>query len=173
MNEADVARSVGGTTMATHLKTEDAKGPEPETSHVVEYGCPQPGETKREMHDKLRFETDSWDLAQDLTRQHAGIAVLDVRPRDAYERGHIPGATSFPHREMSEATTATLDRDTVYVVYCDGIGCNGSTKGAYKLASLGFKAKELVGGLDWWRRDGHAVVTGPDRGDFRAAKQRV
>ncbi len=23
----------------------------------------------------------------------------------------------------------------VYVTYCDGIGCNGSTKGAYKLAS--------------------------------------
>ena len=47
-----------------------------------------------------------------------------------------PGAVSFPHREMSAETTAELDRSKAYVVYCDGIGCNASTKGAYKLAGL-------------------------------------
>jgi hypothetical protein len=54
---------------------------------------------------------------------------------------------------------------------CDGIGCNGSTKGAYKLSSLGFKTKELLGGLDWWRRDGHAVLSGPGPGDIHQAKK--
>jgi hypothetical protein len=54
---------------------------------------------------------------------------------------------------MSAETTAQLDRSKVYVVYCDGIGYNASTKGAYKLAGLGFHAKELLGGIDWWRRD--------------------
>jgi rhodanese-related sulfurtransferase len=43
----------------------------------------------------------------------------------------------------------------VYVIYCDGIGCNASTKGVYKLSLLEFRAKELLGGLDWWQRDGH------------------
>jgi rhodanese-related sulfurtransferase len=45
-------------------------------------------------------------------------------------------------------------------VYCDGIGCNASTKGAAKLTSLGFKVKELIGGLDWWKRDGYPVENG-------------
>jgi hypothetical protein len=40
------------------------------------------------------------------------------------------------HREMKSESTARLDRGKVYVVYGDGIGCNASTKGAYKLARL-------------------------------------
>jgi rhodanese-related sulfurtransferase len=74
--------------------------------------------------------------------------VVDTRSRDAYAAGHIPGAISFPHREMNTETTAGLDRSKVYVVYCDGIGCNASTKGAYILARLEFRTKELLGGLD-------------------------
>ena len=65
---------------------------------------------------------------------------------------------------MNPATTAVLARDKVYVCYCDGIGCNGSTQGAYKLASLGFEVKELIGGLHWWRQDGFAVATGSEPG---------
>ena len=79
---------------------------------------------------------------------------IHARCRDTYIAGHIPGAVSFPHREMNSETTARLNRGKVYVVYCDGIGGNASTKGAYKRARLGFRTKELLGGLDWWRRDG-------------------
>ena len=55
---------------------------------------------------------------------------------------------------MNSETTARLNRGKVYVVYGDGIGGNASTKGAYKLARLGFRTKELLGGLNWWRHDG-------------------
>ena len=41
------------------------------------------------------------------------------------------------------------------LTYCDGIGCNASTKGALNMARLGFKVRELIGGLDWWKHDGH------------------
>ncbi len=68
---------------------------------------------------------------------------------------------------MTKASVAKLDPSKVYVVYCDGIGCNASTKGAYKLAHFGVTVKELLGGLDWWRRDGHPVQTGSDPGDIR------
>ena len=129
-----------------------------ELSAVLEYGVPEPGETVRVMQDKLRFHTDSWDLSVDLKSGRSEIVVIDARSRDAYAGGHIPGSVSFPHRAMNAENTAGLDRSKVYVVYCDGIGCNASTKGAYKLARLGFRAKELLGGLDWWRRDGHPVV---------------
>ena len=138
-----------------------------ETSAVLEYGVPEPGETADAMDDKLRFHTDSWDLSVDLKTGHADIVVIDARSGDAYEAGHIPGAISFPHREMNATSTARLDRGKVYVVYCDGIGCNASTKGAYKLARLGFRVKELLGGLDWWRRDGHPVEISKQPGSLQ------
>jgi rhodanese-related sulfurtransferase len=140
-------------------------------SAVLEYGAPEPGEIAALMADKLRFHTDSWDLSVDLKAGLPGIVVIDARGSDAYAAGHIPGAVSFPHRAMSKETTARLDRDAVYVVYCDGIGCNASTKGAYKLARLWFRTKELLGGLDWWRRDGHPVVVSSEPGSLLAAAE--
>src|SRR5882762_4276203 len=142
-----------------------------EISAVLEFGVPAPGETATMMEDKLRFHTDSWDLSVDLKAALAAIAVIDARSRDAYIAGHIPGAVSFPHREMNAETTARLDGSKVYVVYCDGIGCNASTKGAYKLARLGFRTKELLGGLDWWRRDGHPVASSDQPGSLRTAAE--
>jgi rhodanese-related sulfurtransferase len=81
--------------------------------------------------------------------------VIDARSAEAFAREHIPGAINLPHRTMSAETTATLERGALIVVYCDGIGCNASTKGALRMAQLGFRVKELIGGLDWWKRDGH------------------
>jgi rhodanese-related sulfurtransferase len=138
-----------------------------EFSAVLEYGAPEPAETLPIMQDKLKYHTDSWDLSVDLKSGHPDIIVIDARSRDAYRAGHITGARSFPHREMNADTTAQLGRAKVYVVYCDGIGCNASTKGAYKLARLGFRVKELLGGLDWWRRDGHPVEISDQPGTLR------
>ena len=138
-------------------------------SAVLEYGAPEPAETAAVMADKLRFHTDSWDLSVDLEAGQPDIVVIDARSQQAYAEGHIPGAVSVPHREMTEEAMARLDRQKVYVVYCDGIGCNASTKGAYKLSMLGFRAKELLGGLDWWRRDGHPVATSREPGSLRSA----
>ena len=109
-------------------------------------------------------------MSVDLRAALSDIVVIDARSRDAYAAGHIPGAVSFPHREMSAKSIVRLDRSKVYVVYCDGIGCNASTKGAYKLARFGFRAKELLGGIDWWRRDGHPVAASHEPGGLLAAE---
>jgi rhodanese-related sulfurtransferase len=140
-------------------------------SAVLEYGAPEPGETVSVMADKLRFHTDAWDLSVDLEAKHPAIVVIDARSRDAYAQARIPGAVSFPHREMTRDATRRLDRDKVYVVYCDGIGCNASTKGAYKLSQFGFRTKELLGGLDWWRRDGHPVAALEEPPSMRGAAE--
>ena len=50
---------------------------------------------------------------------------------------------------------ALEEGENIIVTYCDGIGCNASTKGALNMTRLGFRVKELMGGLDWWKRDGH------------------
>jgi len=103
---------------------------------------------------KLAFEIDAWDLA---VAREAGepVVVVDARAPEAHARERIPGAVSLPHRRMSAETTAGFDRAALYVTYCDGIGCNASTKGALALARLGFRVKELIGGIEWWKRDGH------------------
>ena len=116
---------------------------------------------------KLSFYTDSADVAEDLRNGVSEIVVIDTRASAVYAAGHIPGALSFPHRLMDESSTSTLDRDKVYVTYCDGIGCNGSTQGAYKLAKLGFRVKELIGGLDFWLRDGHPLAFGAEQGTMQ------
>ncbi len=103
---------------------------------------------------KLAYEIDSWDLSEAIKTNEL-VIVIDVRSTEAYEKEHIPTAVNIPHRTMTLDSTSHLDKTKLYVSYCDGIGCNASTKGALQLAELGFNVKELLGGLDWWRRDGY------------------
>jgi rhodanese-related sulfurtransferase len=113
-------------------------------------------EAVNHFRSKLSFETDAWDL-NELVRSGANVVIVDARSEANYAQEHIPNAINFPHRRMNADSTKHLDRDSLYVTYCDGIGCNGSTKGALKLAELGFQVKELIGGIDWWKRDGYAT----------------
>ncbi|AOZ51527.1 rhodanese-like domain-containing protein [Chromobacterium vaccinii] len=107
---------------------------------------------------KLAYEIDAADVAQALAEGGRSLLLIDTRSAEAFGHETIPGALSHPHRLMTMESTADLPRDITLVAFCDGIGCNGSTKGALKLAKLGFKVKELQGGLDWWRRDGYATT---------------
>jgi rhodanese-related sulfurtransferase len=113
---------------------------------------------------KLALETDPSDVHHDLLAGEERLVVVDARTPEAYAAGHVPGALNLPHRLMDAASTAALGRDKLYVVYCDGIGCNASTKGALRLTALGFQAKEMLGGLDWWVRDGFPVARGREAG---------
>jgi len=106
--------------------------------------------------EKLAYEIDSADLKAAL-EEGQKLVVVDGRSGSAYEQEHIPGAISIPHRSISQDSVASLSKAPLYVTYCDGIGCNGSTKTAIKLATAGFRVKELIGGLDWWKRDGHTT----------------
>ena len=96
--------------------------------------------------DKLKYETDSWDLNEAIQNGER-VVVIDARSSEAFAEGHIPRAISFPHRTMNADSTADLDREALYVTYCDGIGCNASTKGALNMARLGFRVKD--GRLGW------------------------
>ncbi|PJJ10030.1 rhodanese-related sulfurtransferase [Flavobacterium sp. 1] len=105
---------------------------------------------------KLAFEMDPSDLFDALSNGEKVIA-LDARKAFGFEAEHIPNAINIPHREMSPETTSHLDKEVLYVTYCDGIGCNASTKGALNMTKLGFKVKELIGGIEWWKFDGYAT----------------
>lgn len=105
---------------------------------------------------KLAYERDSADLFSAL-KEDKSIILVDSRTTSAFDKEHIPSAINLPHREMCTNSTSFLDKSKTYICYCDGIGCNASTKAALKLLTLGFKVKELTGGIDWWKRDGYAT----------------
>jgi len=109
---------------------------------------------------KLTYETDPADLAADRASGAAPL-VMDVRSDASWGQGRIPGAVHIPGAELSARAAAELpDRDARIVVYCWGPGCNGSTRAALTLATLGYtRVQELIGGFEYWAREGFAVVT--------------
>jgi rhodanese-related sulfurtransferase len=108
---------------------------------------------------KLKYEIDSWDLNECL-KSDKNVVVIDTRSSASFNAEHISSAVNLPHRLMSSESTAHFDKSFLYVTYCDGIGCNASTKGALALAKLGFTVKELIGGIEWWKRDGYQTSKG-------------
>ena len=117
---------------------------------------------------KLTHQTDPADLAAERAAGAAPL-VLDVRSADAWAQGRIPGALHLPLPRLREGVAEVApDPDAPVVVYCWGPGCNGSTRAALVLATAGYtRVRELVGGFEYWAREGLAVVT--DAGRTRRA----
>ena len=99
---------------------------------------------------KLQCETDASDVHEDIAHGRDDFVLIDTRSRDAYRRGHLPGAISLPHPEIDPHSAAALPAGKLLVTYCWGPGCNASTKGARKLAALGLPVKEMIGGFVIW-----------------------
>ncbi len=108
---------------------------------------------------KLEFEIDSFDLWE-ARRKGDRFIVVDTRSKESFDTEHIEGAISVPWRQMRERAAKLLDKESTIVTYCNGIGCNGSTKGAQILTQMGYKVKELTGGIVWWKR-GEFPTEGP------------
>lgn len=83
-------------------------------------------------------------------RVRAGeVTVLDVRPPEEYEAGHIPGAVSVPLPDLVERL-ATLPRQREIVAYCRGPYCVLAVEAVALLRKKGFRAVRLEEGvLDW------------------------
>ena len=96
-----------------------------------------------------------------LARVRAGaVTVIDVRPRDEYAAGHIPGALSIPVDEL-EARLAELPRGTEIVAYCRGpFPASTRRRQSTALHRRGFRARRLEDGFPEWRLAGLPVATG-------------
>lgn len=102
---------------------------------------------------RLAFQTDVADVHAALP---AGRFVLvDSRSAAAWEQGHVPGAVHLPTAEIP----GSLDPAVPVVTYCWGPGCNGATRAALALARLGFAVREMIGGVEYWVREGLPVQT--------------
>ncbi|MEV1021907.1 rhodanese-like domain-containing protein [Streptomyces sp. NPDC050264] len=114
----------------------------------------------------LAFHADVSDVAAALTADaDPGFVVLDSRSTASWDQGHVPGAVHLPTALIAEQAEHILDRTVPVVTYCWGPGCNGATRAALALAELGFQVKEMLGGFEYWVREGFAHETweGPAR----------
>lgn len=87
------------------------------------------------------------------------VVVLDVRPVDEYEAGHIPGARSVPLDRL-DAALKHLPKRTEIVAYCRGPYCVLAPLAVERLRAHGFRARRLADGLPEWRLHGRPVEAG-------------
>ena len=106
---------------------------------------------------KLQFEIDACDLNRGINENGSVYEVVDSRSERAFRKEHIKGAINLPYSLINEQLVKSFDKSKTYITYCDGHGCNASTKGALKLSELGFSVKELIGGIESWKNEGHPV----------------
>jgi glyoxylase-like metal-dependent hydrolase (beta-lactamase superfamily II) len=93
----------------------------------------------------------------------ADLVVLDVRERDAYEAGHVPGARLLPRGQLELRVNDDLPDPTRRIVTCCELG-RISTLAAATLRTMGFRrAVALDGGMQAWREAGYPLRTGPAR----------
>lgn len=105
---------------------------------------------------KLRFETDPSDVkaAQDAGER---FVLVDSRGEEAWRQGRIPGAVHLPTAAIAERAGDLIPPGLPIVVYCWGPGCNGSTRAALAFSLLGYEVRELIGGFEYWAREGLPV----------------
>ena len=91
--------------------------------------------------------------------ERAEVVVLDVRPREEFEAGHIPGAISIPLEDL-RTRLGELPRGLEVVAYCRGPYCVLAPQAVELLAQRGFRARRLDEGLPEWRLAGLPVAAG-------------
>jgi glyoxylase-like metal-dependent hydrolase (beta-lactamase superfamily II) len=123
------------------------------------------GRTIAELLAQAAAAVPFMSLAELNTRVGAGdkdLTVLDVRERDAYEAGHIPGARLLPRGQLELRVNEELPDPTRRILTCCELG-RVSTLAAATLRELGFtRAVALDGGVKAWREAGYPVKQGKE-----------
>ncbi len=90
--------------------------------------------------------------------EEGAVTLLDIRPQDEFDFGHIPGAMQVDLSKL-EAMAATLTAASEIIAYCRGPYCVYADQAVARLRQLGLNARRMDGGLPEWRADGRRVAT--------------
>lgn len=131
-------------------------------SLAAETPAASPAETAAYYARKLAFETDCWDVHASFASDATDFVLLDVRSPTLFARSHVPGALNLPHGKMTAHRMSAWPAETLFVVYCAGPHCNGTDKAAFRLASLGYAVKVMIGGMTGWADEGFDTASGSD-----------
>jgi glyoxylase-like metal-dependent hydrolase (beta-lactamase superfamily II)/rhodanese-related sulfurtransferase len=97
------------------------------------------------------------ELNERIGHNSRDVVVLDVREKDAFEAGRVPGALHLPRGQLELRVNTELPDPTVRIVTCCEFG-KISTLAAATLRELGYtRAAALDGGLSAWREAGYAM----------------
>jgi ArsR family transcriptional regulator len=107
-------------------------------------------------HDEL--EAVTFKELRQLIR-HGDVTVVDVRPADEYEAGHIPGALSVPVPELKRRLRE-IPKNREIIAYCRGRYCVYSLEAVTMLRKNGYRARRAYDGLPDWRAAGLPVESG-------------
>jgi rhodanese-related sulfurtransferase len=108
---------------------------------------------------RLDFQTDVSDVRAALALPDPGLVLIDSRSQAAWDQAHIPGAIHLPTADIPTHAHRLLDPEVPVVAYCWGPGCNGATRAALALSQSGYDAREMLGGIEYWIREGFPVRT--------------
>ena len=100
------------------------------------------------FEDKLDFTTGPVELYL-MIESGENINVIDVRARDDFKSGHLPGAKSMPKDSWN--SLSGLAADKVNIVYCYSEVCHLAAAAAKRFAEAEFSVMELEGGFDIWK----------------------
>jgi rhodanese-related sulfurtransferase/DNA-binding transcriptional ArsR family regulator len=123
-------------------------------------------EIERVSRDYLerRGAMEAVDDAELRRRVKAGeVTVIDVRPSEEYDAGHIPNALSVPLPELEQRLRELPKRRTI-VAYCRGPYCVMALDAVETLRAKGFRAERMEYGVAEWRAAGGRVAVGPTAG---------
>jgi len=111
----------------------------------------------------LRSLADGLDPPEPVSRdelqarlENGAVVLLDIRPADEFEAGHIPGAKNITLADLA-ALIPTLNLNVEIVAYCRGPYCIYAHQAVAALRRHGLNARRMKGGLPEWRDDGRAT----------------
>ncbi len=117
------------------------------------------GEVARVLSGYFRSRDDMEALSREelLRRARDGlVTILDVRPPDEFDAGHLPGAINTQLSELDERLK-NLPIDHEVIAYCRGAYCVLSFEAVAELRKKGFKARRLEEGYPEWKAAGLPV----------------
>ena len=119
-------------------------------------------ELERIVHDYFgdRTTPEPVGMQELLARTRSNeVVILDTRPANEYEAGHIAGAISVPIDEL-QRRLKELPKDKDYVAYCRGPYCVYADRAVEMLRSRKRRARRLIEGFPEWRAAGFPTARG-------------
>ncbi len=96
-----------------------------------------------------------------VRRLEAGtVVVIDVRPTEEFEQGHLAGAVSVPMSELASWARDRAPKRQQIVAYCRGPYCVYAVQAVAELKKRGLRAVRSEDGVAEWRASGLPVATG-------------
>ena len=115
-----------------------------------------PAQLAKYFEAKLSAELGPHNVKRLLDENPNQVVVLDVRSRQGYAEGHLPGAMNIPFEDLP-TRIKELPKSKEIITYCWDVTCLLCTKAAYVLTKKGYRAKEMLGGIAEWKNAGFPI----------------